>query len=158
MTYGEYKKLYGEWSSTDSVSHKDEIKDAIYDAAVGLLHKLVELYAKRGRDYVGDSDYRTDRGFTSLDAEELPWDGETKVHLRYTDSWRYGGECDIGIIVPMKYLDEDEFGKLDEELKKKQLVTLEHDLRSKKAEVEHLTKSIGEIEVKIAELRKETEK
>ena len=156
MTYEEYKKLYEEWSSTDSISRKEEIEETIAEVACGLLHRLVNLYAKRGCRYVNDSDYRTDMGCTSLVADELAWDGETTVHLNYYDHWQYGGECDIGIEVKMKYLDEDEFNKLDEELRKKQLEALEKTLQSKKNEIVHLTEKIGELEAKISELKKET--
>ena len=156
MTYEEYKKLYMEWNSTDSISRKEEIEETISEVACGLLHRLVNLYSKRGRRYVEDSDYRTDMGGTSLVTEELEWDGETTVHLNYYDHWQYGGECDIGIEVKMKYLDEDEFNKLDGELKKKQLETLEKTLQSKKNEIVHLTEKIGELEAKISELKQET--
>ena len=155
MTYEEYKKLYKEWNSTDSIRRKEEIEETIAEVACGLLHRLVELYAKRGRRYVEDSDYRTDMGGTSLVAEELAWDGETTVHLNYYDHWKYGGECDIGISVKMKYLDVNEFNKLDEELRKKQLEALEKTLQSKKDELVHLTNRIGELEAKISELKQE---
>lgn len=157
MTYEEYKNLYKEWNSTDSISRKVEIEETIDEVACGLLHRLVNLYSKRGRRYVEDSDYRTDMGATSLVAEELEWDGDTTVHLNYYDHWQYGGECNIGINVKMKYLDDDEFNKLDEELKKKQLEALERTLQSKKNELVHLTKRIGELEAKISELKQETE-
>ena len=155
MTYEEYKKLYKEWQTTDSKSRTEEIEETISEVACGLLHRLVNLYDKRGCRYVDDSDYCTDRGGTSLVADELEWDGETTVHLNYYDHWRYGGECDIDISVKMKYLDEDEFNKLDEELKKKQLETLEKTLQSKKDELVHLTKRIGELEAKISEMKQE---
>ena len=155
MTYEEYKTLYKEWNSTDSISRKEEIEETIAEVACGLLHRLVNLYAKRGCRYVNDSDYRTDMGCTSLVADELAWDGETTVHLNYYDHWKYGGECDIDISVKMKYLDDDEFNKLDEELRKKQLEALEKTLQSKKNEIVHLTEKIGELEAKISELKKE---
>lgn len=155
MTHEEYKKLYNEWSSTDSISRREEIEETIAEVACGLLHRLVNLYAMRGRRYVNDSDYRTDMGATSLVTEELEWDGETTVHLNYYDHWQYGGECDIDISVKMKYLDADEFNKLDRELGKKQLETLEKTLQSKKDELVHLTEKIGELETKISELKQE---
>ena len=155
MTYEEYKKLYEEWKSTDSKSRSEEIEETIAEVSCGLLHRLVNLYAKRGRRYVEDSDYRTDMGGTSLVVDALEWDGDTTVHLNYYDHWQYGGECDIDISVKMKYLDEDEFNKLDEELKKNQLETLEKTLQSKKNEIVHLTEKIGELEAKISELKKE---
>ena len=155
MTYEEYKKLYEEWKSTDSKSRSEEIEETIAEVSCGLLHRLVNLYAKRGRRYVEDSDYRTDMGGTSLVVDALEWDGDTTVHLNYYDHWQYGGECDIDISVKMKYLYEDEFNKLDEELKKNQLETLEKTLQSKKNEIVHLTEKIGELEAKISELKKE---
>ena len=158
MTYEEYKKLYEEWKSTDSKSRSEEIEETIAEVSCGLLHRLVNLYAKRGRRYVEDSDYRTDMGGTSLVVDALEWDGDTTVHLNYYDHWQYGGECDIDISVKMKYLDEDEFNKLDEELKKNQLETLEKTLQSKKNEIVHLTEKIGELEAKISELKKEIDK
>lgn len=158
MTYEEYKKLYEEWKNTDSKSRSEEIEETIAEVSCGLLHRLVNLYAKRGRRYVEDSDYRTDMGGTSLVVDALEWDGDTTVHLNYYDHWQYGGECDIDISVKMKYLDEDEFNKLDEELKKNQLETLEKTLQSKKNEIVHLTEKIVELEAKISELKKEIDK
>lgn len=158
MTYEEYKKLYEEWKNTDSKSRSEEIEETIAEVSCGLLHRLVNLYDKRGRRYVEDSDYRTDMGGTSLVVDALEWDGDTTVHLNYYDHWQYGGECDIDISVKMKYLDEDEFNKLDEELKKNQLETLEKTLQSKKNEIVHLTERIVELEAKISELKKEIDK
>ena len=153
MTYEEYRELYKEWKTNDSKRREKKIRDTIADSARELLNKLVKMYGKRGLDYVDDDDYRTDRGGTSFDGCN-----ESTVFLSYHDHWAYGGECDIDIDVPMKYLDEAEFNKLDEELRKKQLETLEETLQSKKAEIEYLTKSIGEIEAKIEELGKESGK
>ena len=155
MTYDEYKKLYAEWESNDSKSRGEEIEKAIKDAACGLLHKLTRAYAERGKDFVDDPDYQEGRGGCSLCKGELPYDGKTTIHLRYYDHWRYGGECDIGISIPMKYLDEDEFLKLEQELDAEYLIELERTLKSRKETIENWTKENSEIEAKISELKGE---
>ena len=118
MTYEEYLKVYEEWEKTDSIKRKEELEEQIYDAALGLMKRLIDLYAKYGKRYVQDDDYRDDRGCISLDKEELEYgDGGTKrVWLRYTDHWAYGGECDFGIDVYMKYLDEKNIQELEDQL------------------------------------------
>ena len=118
MTYEEYQKIYEEWEKTDSIKRKEELEEQIYDAALGLMKRLIGLYAKYGKKYVQDDDYRDDRGCISLDKEELKYgDGGTKrIWLRYTDHWKYGGECDFGIDVYMRYLDEKKIQELEDQL------------------------------------------
>jgi hypothetical protein len=53
MTYEEYKKLYEEWKNTDSKSRSEEIEETIAEVSCGLLHRLVNLYAKRGAEICG---------------------------------------------------------------------------------------------------------
>jgi hypothetical protein len=113
MTYKEYLEILEKYNTTDSIREKDELGDKIETAANALLHTLVKLYATYGKEFVDDSDYRTDRGWVDLDDC-----GEKNVYLRYKDRWQYGGECDIGISVPMKYLDVEERNNLENELKK----------------------------------------
>lgn len=112
MTYKEYLETLEKYNTTDSIREKKELGDKIETAADALLHMLVKLYATYGKEFVDDSDYRTDRGWISL--EDC---GEKDVYLRYQDRWQYGGECDIGIRVPMKYLDVEERNNLENELK-----------------------------------------
>lgn len=102
MTYQEYLDVLKRYDGTDSIREKKELGDRILEAAEALLHVLVAIYASQGKDFVDDPDYRTDRGWTSL--EDCDKDN---VYLHYSDRWAYGGECDIGIAVPMKYLDAD---------------------------------------------------
>lgn len=116
MTYEEYQKLYDEWEKTDSIKRKEELEEQIYDAALGLMKKMIDIYAKYGKKFVQDDDYRDDRGCISLNTEELGYGGKTRVWLRYTDHWAYGGECDFGIDVQMKYLDEKNIQELEDQL------------------------------------------
>ena len=115
MTYDEYKNIRREWTETDSISRKKEIEEAIFNAAYDLFRKLHEVYKKRGRKFVQDDEYSDVRGHYTLDTEDLDWDGDN-VHLRYEDSWAYGGYCDITLTVPMKYLDEEKLSELDRQL------------------------------------------
>jgi len=155
MTYDEYKALYKEWRETDSKSRCEEIEDTIESVAIDLLRKLVSEYAMRGKRFVDDSDYRSDRGSLCIDVEELLWNGGTSVYLTYTDRWQYGGKCRIGIRVPMKYLDEKAFTELDKKLKKEQLETLEREVEKDKKTVERLKEIILKSEQKIAKLKEE---
>ena len=116
MTYEEYLKLYDEWKSTDSIKRKDEIEDIIHETAYDLLQKLNKVYANWGRKFVQESDYRDDRGYCELNTEELEYDGNSHVWLKYTDSWAYGGYCEFEIAVPMKYLDEKNIQELEDQL------------------------------------------
>ena len=155
MTYDEYKALYKEWRETDSKSRCEEIEDIIEAAAIDLHRKLHSEYLKRGKRFVTDAHYREDSGSLCIDAEELSWNGGKSVYLIYTDMWRLGGECRIGIRVPMKYLDEKAFTELDKKLKKEQLETLEREVENDKKTVERLKESIVKSEQKIAQLKEE---
>lgn len=115
MTYEEYKNIHKEWVETDSINRKKEIEEAIFNTAYDLFRKLHEVYKKRGKKFVQDDEYSDVRGYYTLDTEDLDWDGDN-VHLRYEDSWAYGGYCDITITVPMKYLDEGKLAELDRQL------------------------------------------
>ena len=116
MTYEEYLKVYEEWKSTDSIKRKGELEKNIFDAAHDLMKRLIDLYAKWDKKYVQESDFRDDSGCYSLDTEELDFDGKERVWLRYEDSWAYGGHCDFGIDVHMKYLDEKNLQELEDQL------------------------------------------
>ena len=116
MTYEEYQKIYEEWKSTDSIKRKGEIEEQIYKLAYDLAKKLIDIYAKWDKKYVKESDFRNDRGCISLNTEELDFDGKERVWLRYEDSWGYGGHCDFGIDVYMKYLDEKNIQELEDQL------------------------------------------
>lgn len=115
MTYDEYKNIHKEWVETDSLNRKKEIEGIIFNTAYDLFRRLHEVYKKRGKKYVQDNEYSEVRGHYTLDTEDLDWDGDN-VHLRYEDSWAYGGYCDITITVPMKYLDEGKLAELDHQL------------------------------------------
>ena len=114
MTYEEYKKIYEEWKSTDSIKRKGESEEQIYGVAYDLAKKLIGIYDKWGKKFVQDQYFSNERGCYSLDREELEYDGDSRVWLRYTDSWAYGGECDFGIDVPMKLLDEKNVQELED--------------------------------------------
>jgi len=116
MTYEEYQKIYDEWEKTDSIKRKEELEEQIYDAALGLMKKMIGIYAKYGKRFVQDDDYRDDRGGISLNTEELGYSGKERVWLRYYDHWKYGGECDFGIDVHMKYLNEKSLQELEDQL------------------------------------------
>ena len=116
MTYEEYLKVYDEWEKTDSIKRKEELEKNIFDAAHDLAKKLIDLYDKWDKKYVQESDFSNERGCYSLNTEELDYDGKDRVWLRYEDSWAYGGHCDFGIDVHMKYLDEKNIQELEDQL------------------------------------------
>lgn len=113
MTYKEYLEVLDRFDLTDSRREHNELKVRIETVANALLHTLVKLYDTYGKEFVDDPDYRTDRG-----GIELVSCNKSDVYLRYQDRWQYGGECDIGIRVPMKYLDVEERNNLENEIKK----------------------------------------
>ena len=125
ITYEEYKYLVKEYGKTDSIKRRDEIKRIIRTASVDLCETLEKLHNKWGSEFVDDSDYQIGNGGYSLNGFD---DNET--FLIYSDHWRYGGECTIGIKVPMKYLDVDERLKLEEELKRKHIDSLKRAYKS----------------------------
>ena len=155
MTYAEYKKLHEEWGTTDSISRKEELEEEICDIACDLLSKLVKKYAKWGRKFVDDDDYRTDSGGLSLVKDELGYDGDLNVWLNYYDHWKYGGECDFNIKVPMKYLDEENMVALEADLRKKRFDELNCELINVHKEIERLTERKAKLQEEVGKLRKE---
>lgn len=143
-TFAEYKALVREYRECDSVSRRKAIEDAVFSRAKELLHELTALYAKYGKDYVNDSDYREDRGGLSL--IEFT---ENKVYMNYYDHWAYGGECDIEIEVQMKYLDNDETAALEKELREEHIWAVKRLIQVKKAAIEKLKKEVEELEEKL---------
>ena len=115
MTYEEYQKLYEEWKTTDSIKRKSEIEEQIYQVAYDLAKKLIGIYDKWGKKFVQDPDFSSERGCYSLNTDELDFDGKERVWLKYEDSWGYGGHCDFGIDVWMKYLDEKNVQELEDQ-------------------------------------------
>ena len=137
----DYKALVREYNESDSVSRREAIEDAIYDKASILLDELIALYAKYGRNFVEDSDFQEDRGCLSLSEFY-----EDMVLMHYSDRWSYGGECDIGITVQMKYLDADAMKALEKELREKRMERVKKLIQEKRDAIERLKKEVEELE------------
>ena len=147
MTFEEYKALVKEQRETDSIKRSDEIKRLIFDEAKKLLHKLTALHWKYGKDYIDDSDYQEDKGWFSMTRFD-----SGNVGLVYSDRWQYGGECDIGIGVPMKYLDEDHMKQLEDELIADRVKALRAEIARAHGEIEGWKGTITECESELARL------
>ena len=141
MTYEEYQKLYEEWKSTDSIKRKGEIEEQIYQVAYDLAKKMIGIYDKWGKKFVQDPDFSTERGCYSLDKEELDYDGKERVWLRYTDTWAYGGECDFGIDVHMKFLDEKNVQELEDQFLEDRIALLRKKIDESNAGIRILEES-----------------
>jgi len=147
MTFEEYKALVKEHRETNSIKRRDEIEGQIYSAAKKLLRRLTALHWKYGKDYVDDSDYQEDKGWISMTRFD-----SVGVGLVYSDRWQYGGECDIGIGVPMKYLDEDCLKRLEDELIADRVKALKAEIARSHGEIEGCKKTIAECENELARL------
>ena len=145
-TFAEYRLLIKEYKESDSASRKEAIEYSVFAKARALLHKLKVLYAKYGRDVVEDSDYQEDRGWLSL----AEFDEDT-VWLHYSDRWAYGGECDIGIEVPMMYLDSDEMEALEKGLCEENVSRIKKLIQEKKDAIEELKKEVEDLEAEVNE-------
>lgn len=153
MTYAEYQNLYDEWKKCDSIKRRGEIEDVIREDALALLDRLNTMYAKYGRNFVEDDDYRTDRGFICLVKRELPYDGKTTVHLHYSDRWKYGGECDIGISIPMKYLDDANMVELEADLRTKRIAAIERDIGDMEAQISNISEDKIKLQKELERLK-----
>ena len=140
MTYSEYKALVKEYGETDSIKRRDEIKELIREESISLCEILEGLYNIYGSQFVCDGEYQIGKGGYSL--EEF---NTTTAYIAYSDHWQYGGECIIGIEVPMKYLDEDERLKLQEELKRKHIDSLKKTYKMNLDHIESIKKKNEEI-------------
>lgn len=143
MTYNEYRKLVQEYRDTDSIKRGNEIKSLVYKTAKALLRTLQMTYLGYGKRFVEDSDYREDRGCLELDEF-----GEINVYFLYSDHWQYGGECNFGIKVPMKYLDASELRKLESELKSERIPQLKQLMAT-------YSKQIGNLQEQLAKCERE---
>ena len=148
MSYDEYKELVREYWETDSIKRRDEIFDKLYDVSVTLCEHTEKIYNTYGQAFVKDDDYSMDRGGYSLERFD-----EDKAHLVYSDHWSYGGECCIGISVPMKYLDVDERMKLKDELKAKRVAALKSAYQSNLDRIECIKTENLSILEKLAKLK-----
>ena len=150
MTSEEYKGLLAEWRKSDSIKRRNEIADMIYGMASKLLVRLNRLYDKYGKCYVTDDDYIEDRGSLKLD---MDYAYDDRVVLEYSDSWAYGGSCDILIRVPVKYLDEDEWNNLESRLKGERIDFLSKKIEESHASIEAAKKFIEKSEKEIGRLK-----
>ena len=149
MNYAEYQNIVKEYEESDSVRRREEIEEQVYDASTDLLTVLNRLYAKYGKDFVDDDEYREDRGWLSL-SERNEFDAHS-VYLHYSDRWSYGGECDFGIEVPMKYLDKEALSELEEQLSEGRVKSIRHSIQEKKQTIERLKKEVEELEEQLTE-------
>ena len=140
MTYDEYKELVKEYRETDSIKRRDEIRGMIFSESKALCETIEKLHNKWGFEFVDDSDYQIGKGGYSLHDFD-----STEVNITYSDHWRYGGECCIGISVPMKYLDVDERMKLEDELKAKRVAALRNSYRCNLDSIENIKQQNVEI-------------
>jgi hypothetical protein len=148
MTYDEYKALYKEWSDTDSKTPRsEEIEEKIEFEATVLLGRLVSEYKKRGKEFYEGLRNST-RGQWFIDNDNMYYES---VYLINPD-WRQ-----FSVRVPMKYLDEEEFDKLDSSLRQEQLEKLEEEDYHYKYEIERMQRKLAECEQKIAKLQEEME-
>lgn len=145
-TFAEYRMFVKEYKESDSASRKEAIEYSVFAKARALLHKLKVLYVKYGREIVEDSDYQEDRGWLSL----AEFDEDT-VWLHYSDRWAYGGECDIGIEVPMMYLDGDEMEVLEKGLREEHTERVKKQIQEKRDAIEELKKEVEKLEVEVNE-------
>ena len=152
MTFEEYQNLYKEWKETDSINRREEIDELFADAASVLLNKLDATYEKYGKNFVDDSDYQPPKG-----GLRMVRFNEVEVVFRYVDKWAYGGSCDIAITVPMRYLDEEEFMNLENNLRMEYITTLKREFKNNESQIEWLKNENTAIQAKISELEKEND-
>lgn len=150
MTYTEYKELVKEYTSSDSVSRREEIEEEVYKASVALAKRLEAMYNRFGATFINDDEYRSDRGGFSFNDFD-----EHRVLLTYSDHWQYGGECSFGVSVPMKMLDVENRIAERRSLREKQIATLKKEYDDNNSQIEELTKDNKTIIVRIAQLEKE---
>jgi len=149
-TFAEYKELVREYEKSDSLSGRKSIEHAVYIKARDLLHELIALYAKYDRDYIDDSDFREDRGHLFMTEFN-----ENEVWMNYYDHWAYGGECDIGIEVKMKYLDNDKMATLEKELRIDHVSHVKKLIKENKAAIENLKKEVKKLEAEVEKFEAE---
>lgn len=152
MTYEEYKKLVKECRETDSVKRRDEIKRDVRTQAIAVCENLEKLHNKWGSEFVDDSDYQIGKGGYSLNSFD-----STDAHLTYSDHWAYGGECSIGIQVPMKYLDVENRKKKNAELRKNRIIQLQNQYHRNELEIGRMKKECEDILANVSRLKAEQE-
>lgn len=141
-TLSEYRALVEEYKESDSVSQRESIADVVYNEARVLLHKLIALYSKYGKDFVGDSNYKEYSGCLFL----VKFD-ESTAWMKWSDPWT---TCDIE--VQMKYLDNGVMEALEKELREEHAVRIEKLIQAKRRALEQLKKAAEELETEIREL------
>lgn len=152
MTHEEWKKLVNEYRGTDSIKRRDELKRKAWDVSCGLCQALEKLHNKWGVDFVDDSDYIIGKGHYSLKNFD-----ENTAHIVYSDHWAHGGYCDIGISVPMKYLDFENRKRKNAELRKKMITQLQNQYHRNELEIGRMKKECADIVENVSRLKVEQE-
>jgi len=142
MTLSEYQALVKEYNESDSVCQRESIADTVYNEARALMHKLIALYSKYGKDFVGDSNYKEYCGCLFL----VKFD-ESTAWMKWSDPWT---SCEIGI--QMKYLDNGVMKVLEKELSEEHATRIEKLIREKRHALEQLKKVANDLEKEIGEL------
>lgn len=154
MTSEDYKQLYQKYKTTDSVSEKDQLKEKIIVAAIALVKWMGETYTNMGYadEFIDDDDYRTDRGGWSVDYFD-----EDEIQFTYSDSWRYGGYCELGKTINPKYFDVENRNALVKKLKEKQIKDIETKIKNLTADIAYKQNLITELEKTLKEKRESFE-
>ncbi len=140
MTLEEYKKLAHKYKTTDSISKKKKLKSELLTTLIALTKQLEHLYNTYGDSFIDDDEWRETRG-----GYELDYANDDEAEITYSDSWAYGGECDISIHIPTKFFNIEERNKKEEELKQNHIKRLKESLTDIDAEIEKLQKDKEDI-------------
>lgn len=140
MTLDDYKAFVKEYKETDSISRRDEIEHKLYVELIALTKSLEDLYNKYGTSFIDDDEWRDDRGGYTLSKFY-----EDQAYLQYYDSWSYGGECVVGIVIPTKFFNIEERNKKEEELKERYIKRLKQRITDIDSDIEKLQKDKEEI-------------
>ena len=145
--------LINEWKTTDSIKRKEELHSMIDGVIVPKFKYLYGIGDPSFTEYNINVDYRNNRGRLNFHDSDGGY-----VILEYYDYWKYGGECDFPIYVPIEDVEKwfedgyDETARQNKlkyviETKKRQIKELEEKIEHAKAKIECLNAEINDAKV-----------
>ena len=164
MTFDEYKKIYAEFRSTDSIKRKEEIIEEIKTAFTELNERIGRKCDELGIDLEKlrfPPFYTKLCGDIYIDDEDDYYDiSESRVSLMCEEYYGRGGYDKYGTTVLTECLDEDGFNKFigkivesyvsvlkgDNAKLKYQIEELNSKIEKNAAEIQRLASKIGEVE------------
>lgn len=132
-----FKELCQKWSTSDSISEKEELAEKIEEIGIPFFRKKFELCSKYGAE-ISSGDYTPDRGFSRLD-----YTTEECAVFFYEDSRMGSSFYDRYKVLFSEVENPNFFIDLEEKSKLKKRRRLQNEIDSLKEQIEQKKKELS---------------